>query len=463
MLGERLKKAELRKAGAGDAFEEHRERPLADHLADFRAALLADNNTEKHAVITVTRGTKLFAGCQFVYMGDVQASRVAEWLADERDAGRLSIVTSNYYLRDTKSFLTWMVKDRRIDSNPLVHLSPLNADVEDHRQRRALEPEEYRRLLLAAQIGPQRCRLAGPDRFMLYLTASNTGLRNQELASLTPESFELDGDEPNVVVQAGYSKHRRQDVQPVRHDLAELLCEFLVDKPAGEPIWAGRWWRKAAKMIRADLKDARRQWIDEAGEDAEERTAREKSDFLTYVNHAGEVFDFYAQRGQMITVLEQSGVSLKMLQSLARHSRVETTLKHYARKPQLADTRAALDALPPLPTNRKETPAESLQATGTDGKGSEIVCARFAQTSESGRNSMRLVDTADQEAAGKTVDASSCGREGLNPRETERDRKRERGPSRIRTGDGGFAIRCLTAWRRGHTRPASVAFDITGA
>jgi hypothetical protein len=25
----------------------------------------------------------------------------------------------------------------------------------------------------------------------------------------------------------------------------------------------------------------------------------------------------------------------------------------------------------------------------------------------------------------------------------------KRGPSRIRTGDGGFAIRCLTAWLRG--------------
>src|ERR1035438_5964949 len=86
-------------------------------------------------------------------------------------------------------------------------------------------------------------------------------------------------------------------------------------------------------MIRADLKDARRKWIDEAGENAEERKAREKSDFLTYVNADGEVFDFYAQRGQMITALEQSGVSLKTLQALARHSRVETTLKHYARKP----------------------------------------------------------------------------------------------------------------------------------
>ena len=449
MLGERLKKAELRKAGAGDAFEEHRERPLTEHLADFRAALLAENNTEKHAITTVTRGTKLFAGCQFVFMGDLQASRVAEWLADEREAGRLSITTSNYWLRDAKSFFKWMVKDRRIDSNPLVHLSPLNAEVEDHRQRRALEPDEYQHLLVAAQIGPQRCRLAGPDRFMLYLVASNTGLRNQELASLTPESFELDSDEPNVIVQAGYSKHRRQDVQPIRHDLAELLREYLVGKPAGEPIWAGRWWRKAAKMIRADLKDARRQWIDEAGEDAEERKAREKSDFLTYVNDEGEVFDFYAQRGQMITALEQSGVSLKTLQALARHSRVETTLKHYARKPRLADTRAALDALPALPTNRPKAPAETLQATGTDGDGAKNVCARFAQTDEPGRNSVRLVDTTGMESTEASVGASGCGGDGLKPAETAGNQKRERGPSRIRTGDGGFAIHCLTAWLRG--------------
>ena len=49
MLGERLKKTEMTKAGAGDAFEEHRERPLTEHLDDFRKALLADNNTDKHA------------------------------------------------------------------------------------------------------------------------------------------------------------------------------------------------------------------------------------------------------------------------------------------------------------------------------------------------------------------------------------------------------------------------------
>jgi Phage integrase family len=273
--------------------------------------------------------------------------------------------------------------------------------------------------------------------------ASNTGLRNQELASLTPESFELEGDEPNVIVQASYSKHRREDVQPIRADLAELLREYIRDKPAGERLWASRWWTKAAKMIRADLKDARKQWIEEAGENAEERKAREKSDFLTYVNADGEVFDFYAQRGQMITALEQSGASLKTLQALARHSRVETTLKHYARKPRLADSRAALDALPALPTNRPEAPAEVLKATGTDGN---IIsgCARVAQTGESVSDSVRLVETTDTETPATSVGASGCGRGDLNPTETRRDRKRVRGPSRIRTGDGGFAIRCKT-------------------
>jgi hypothetical protein len=202
---------------------------------------------------------------------------------------------------------------------------------------------------------------------MLYLVTSNTGLRNQELASLTPDSFKLSGTDPSVTVQASYSKHRRQDVQQIRADLADLLRDYLAGKPAGEPVWPGRWWYKAAKMMRADLKDARRAWIKEAGEDAQERQRREESDYLTYKNAAGEVFDFYAQRGQMLTALEQAGVSLKTLQTLARHSRVETTLKHYTRKPRLADTRAALDSLPALPTNALTERKQILAATGTDG------------------------------------------------------------------------------------------------
>jgi hypothetical protein len=74
--------------------------------------------------------------------------------------------------------------------------------------------------------------------------------------------------------------------------------------------------------------------------------------------------------------MQNAGVSLKTLQELARHSRVETTLKHYARV-QLADVRAALDHLPPLPTDHPG--AEPLRATGTDGAAVLASCLALSE------------------------------------------------------------------------------------
>ena len=56
--------------------------------------------------------------------------------------------------------------------------------------------------------------------------------------------------------------------------------------------------------------------------------------------------------------------------------------------------------------------------------------------------------TGNEEPVG-SVDATGCGGKGLKPAETDGDQMREKGPSRDRTGDGGFAIRCLTTWLRG--------------
>src|SRR5262249_15413693 len=84
-----------------------------------------------------------------------------------------------------------------------------------------------------------------------------------------------------------------------------------------------------------------------------------------------------------------AGISLKTLQALARHSRVETTLKHYARV-QLADVRAALDALPPLPKSPPDVEPQALRATGTEGAGVLASCLALSErfqesTVDSGR------------------------------------------------------------------------------
>ena len=191
-------------------------------------------------------------GCGFRRTADFSTSRVSNWLSDQRDAERLSIATSNDYPGHVKSFATWLVRDQRISSSPLEHLQKLNESVEDKRERRAVSTGDFSRIVEAAQSG-SHWRLSGADRAMLYFVAVYTGLRAQELASLTPESFDLDAGTPTVTVQAGYSKRRREDLQPLPGDLIHVLRDWLDLRPDGELLWPGSWWNVAAEMLRKDL------------------------------------------------------------------------------------------------------------------------------------------------------------------------------------------------------------------
>src|ERR1043165_4714478 len=114
---------------------------------------------------------------------------------------------------------------------------------------------------------------------MLYLTACATGFRVSELASMTPESFNLDGDAPTATVEASCTKNRREAVQPLPIDVATVLRPWLATKPAGEPVWRGKWQKKAARMIRQDLASAREVWL-QSFQDDEIRDEMAASDFL---------------------------------------------------------------------------------------------------------------------------------------------------------------------------------------
>src|SRR5262245_49984852 len=55
LLNKLLTDATLRAHGVGDPYAEHRQRPLADHLADFQAMLTAKDNSTQHVELTVAR------------------------------------------------------------------------------------------------------------------------------------------------------------------------------------------------------------------------------------------------------------------------------------------------------------------------------------------------------------------------------------------------------------------------
>lgn len=352
-------------AGAVDPTDEHAKTPLAKHAEDFRRYIAAKGNTEKHVALTETRLLACLDGCGFVRVTDLQPSPLVEYLAQLRGKGK-SVKTANEYLAVAKGFTRWLSRNSRISVDPLACLSKIGNGAADVRHaRRDYSPDELRWLLDGTRKSARPFRhLKGCDRHMIYLTAAATGFRTSELASMTPESFDLDGDAPTATVEAACTKNSKEAVQPLPLDVAAALRGYLQGKPAGAPVWPGTWSNDAsAKMFRRDMAEARQKWLESFQNDRQRREA-EQSDFLAYRDGEGRYADFHGLRHTFITMVGKTGVSAREHMDLARHSSYAMTSRYtHSRSYDLA---AAVQGLP-IPTGVTQTERQELRATGTDG------------------------------------------------------------------------------------------------
>jgi len=363
-------RAKLIEVGLIDGKRVSAARPLSEHLDDYEKVLKAKGNTPGHVQLTKARINRVFEGCGFRFYVDISGAAVADFLdglrqdvaTEEGETKRgISAASFNYYLGAVKSFCRWMVRERRATENPVGHLDPLNAKLDRRHDRRAPSADELRVLLTVTESEPERFGMSGPARAMLYQLAAETGLRANELRSLTAASFDLNETEPTVTVAAGYSKRRRQDCLPLVGKTAKALQEFIKGKTGGASVFRMPASGNVVKMLREDLEAARVEWLKAAGT-PEDRQECEASSFLKYADDAGRVFDFHALRHGFITNLAAGGVAPKTAQALARHSTITLTLDRYTH--QIAgDQTAALMALPDLSIR----PAvQEQQANGTD-------------------------------------------------------------------------------------------------
>jgi site-specific recombinase XerD len=371
MLSELVRRVERERVGLIEPHDEQAKRPLSKHLADYRRYLESKRNAASHVRLTASYIQKVLDGCKFKLVRDLSPSRVSRWLADLRAKGR-SVRTSNAYLIAIKSFSRWIVRERRAKEDALSHLQRLNAETDVRRRRRVLTPDELDRLVAAAQKSGDRLgRMRGQDRAIVYRLAAFTGLRAQEIASLTPRSFDLDADPPTVTVEACYSKHRRKDMLPLEADLCERLRAYLENRQTGlrgaaeERLWPGKWYRKAGRILQRDLAAARKAWIDEA-ETPQEQEQRGQSDYLRDTNAAGHVVDFHSLRHGFITYLVTANVAPKVTQALARHSTITLTMDRYTHL-GVGDLVDALKRLPAM-GNGNCAAAKSEPARGTNSQ-----------------------------------------------------------------------------------------------
>lgn len=305
-------------------------KPLLEHVADYEQFLLSKGDTPSYA--KWVRGTleRTFSACHFRYFSDIDANAVAVYLKDRRDSGT-GQRTSNSYLTAAKGFCTWGIKTQRtIGPNPLDYLGPVK-QTEIRRQRRAIEVDEVLRLLRTTKAGPERFGMAGTERALLYRVAIESGLRVNELRSLTVSSFDLKAC--TVTVQAAYSKRRRQDVLPVKPETVAELRAFFAGKLPSLKAFGGRYKKltdRTAQMIKQDLTEAGLEYCED-----------------------GKFFDFHSQRHETATLLAASGVDVKTAQSLLRHSDVNLTMTVYSHTLRGSEAKAVAK-LPDLSTDKQE-------------------------------------------------------------------------------------------------------------
>lgn len=299
----------LRKRGMIDPAQERllaiRQSPIGEHLAAFERSL--SNTTEKHRKLTMTRVRRLVDEAGFRSIGELDAEKAEECLKAVRESEDLGARTYNHYLQAIDEFGKWLVSSKRLPANPLAGIDRLNAETDVRHKRRALTVDEVGRLVESARSsGVEIQGYTGELRARAYLISFYTGLRRQEIGSLTPRSFKLDEEQPVLVVEAACSKHRRKDTLPIHPDLVGLARAWMDGLGPDELLFPRIERKKTWLMVKKDL----------------ERVG------IAYETPEG-IADFHAAgRHSHITGLVRSGASIMEAKELARHADIRQTAKY---------------------------------------------------------------------------------------------------------------------------------------
>jgi len=348
------------------AARDHESRSLAEHLADWHRDIQARGKTLRHADQYLERAGKLAALCRGTSLPDLEPGRKAEALkvaearlegvlklarlsdlTPERIQSALAILiesgkspqTANHYRAAMRAFVRWAADKERITTNPMRGVGGYNVEEDIRHERRSLTDDELALLIRTAEAGPELFGMPGPLRAMAYRVAAATGFRVEELRSLTPESFRLAGPAPTIHLRASGTKNRRPANQPIPLTLAHELRGWLPGQPKRRSVFPLH--HETAKAIRRDLEAAR----------------------IPYETDAG-VADFHSLRAYYVSAMVRSGANVKTVQTLARHAKPETTLKHYA-KVNESELRGAVESIP--------------CPTATQGQGGRARVALFPQ------------------------------------------------------------------------------------
>lgn len=315
---------------------------------EYRELKRGEGRSEKHYKQTFDQITDVAEACRWKRPQEANLAAWSRWSVAQLDAG-MAPETVNHYLRSLRSFFRWLIRSRRLASDPLAGAVLLNADMDRRLKRRALSAEDFRKFINSTRAsGKSLSFLDGPARAALYLTAARTGLRAGVLAQLRPEDLKLDDEIPHIPTTARQQKNKRDHLSPIGPDLLNELRVWLKTRRPTQLLWPGKWHsqNRGSTMVRKDLARAG-----------------------IPIETPDGVYDFHALRGQCATDLARAGVPLVVTQQMLGHSTPTLTARYYVRV-GLADLASAAAQLGRELHSEKSQDSTSSRKAGEKKRGS---------------------------------------------------------------------------------------------
>lgn len=299
----------LMKFCTDDELESIQKKPesLTSLLERFRQGI-ASSSTPAYARLIHYRAKEVIDHIEARVADHIEPARVQVAVAALAD----SLRTRNHYAAAIKQFCRWLVDNGHAKRNPVASLKPAKHDADKRYVRRSLTQEEWGRLVKATVNSNERFRgLTGTDRLALYMVVLSTGWRAGGLTQLRTRDFRNDG---LVIMEARYSKNRREQRKFLPPPVHSMMAAYLVRREDNELVWPGTWAQDAAEMLRIDLLAAGIKPKTEEG-----------------------IMDFHAFRNTSITWLLEAGTPIYLVQKHADHASPAQTMRYARPKRETLD------------------------------------------------------------------------------------------------------------------------------
>ena len=294
---------------------------IADCFPNFIRHLKSKAATEKHIRYTTRRFNKVCSECGFVKLTDFKTETLLLWLQTQAEGG-MGASTSNGYRKAIVTFCNWAESNKYLRYNPFKDIPVQREDLDVRRERRALTSEEIGKLLKAAGERPlyrkrradddtkQKATRLGLERKLIYATLLYTGLRKNELASITLGQVILDDKIPHIFLKAPSAKSRKAAQLPIHPELLVQLKDWVtLREQEGTASSQDKLFHISPSLnqiLTADLAFA----------GIEKRDAMDRS------------IDVHALRHTHATILVELGVPITVVQKSMRHADIRQTLRY---------------------------------------------------------------------------------------------------------------------------------------